>query len=297
MAKLTYSEVFLSLEGEGPHTGRTVNYLRGSRCGFTCAGFNNPLKEIDKDGYAPIDFNPKDYKTLADLPLITKGCDSQYSVNPKFSHLWFKKDVSEVVDEMVNLLPNQSWIYPSGMRVSASFTGGEPTVQWKAFAEILKEPKFQDCQHVIYETNCATPLHLDFIADINQWLSQDPKRVWTWSNSPKLTSSGEPRNKAIVPSIAVRQRMTFGHPAGNQSEQYFKFVCGNSADFDEVAEVMQLYWDADIPHDIPIYIMPQSCTIEQQNEIAQFVAEECIKRGYIFCYRVHSAVWGNVVGT
>lgn len=129
---LEFSEIFMSLEGEGPFTSHPVNYLRLARCNFKCAGFNNPNKLRDSKGYAPLGFIPKDFTSLQDLPLISTGCDSQYSVNPEFSHMWEKLTTSEVAQRLVDNIPAKKWKHPkTGLPVICSITGGEPTLRAK----------------------------------------------------------------------------------------------------------------------------------------------------------------------
>lgn len=292
------SEIFMSLEGEGPHTARPTAYVRFARCQFTCAGFNNPTCERDEKGYAPVSFDPSEYTNIHDIPLITKGCDSQYAVNPAFAHMWEKLTIDQIAERLVEIIPHKSWVHPkTGLPVILSLTGGEPTLMWKRLPELLNHPLIQPCKHVLIETNCGVPMKWKFIEDINQWLFNDASRKWTWSNSPKLSASGEKWEDAIIPDIASKQRAVWGSKDG-QVEQYFKFVCGpTDRDFDEVARAMEEYYAADIPRDTPVWIMPEACTQEQQQAIDQKVAMMCMERGYLFCYRFQNALWGNGVGT
>jgi uncharacterized linocin/CFP29 family protein len=132
-------------------------------------------------------------------------------------------------------------------------------------------------------------------------LTEDKDRRWTWSNSPKLSVSGEKWEEAIVPAIARHQLAVFETRYGvlQPTEQYFKFVCGPSdADFDEVAKAMEEYYtNGDVPRSTPVYIMPVACIEEQQQQIAAKVAKMCIDRGYIYCHRIQNSVFGNGVGT
>ena len=292
------SEIFMSLEGEGPHSARPTAYVRFARCQFTCAGFNNPERDRDEKGYAPLTFDPKNFGSLKDIPLITKGCDSQYAVNPTFSHMWEKLTIDQIAERLVEIIPHHSWVHPhTGLPVILSLTGGEPTLLWKRIPELLNHPLLAECKHVLIETNCGVPMKWKFIEDINVWLVQDSSRRWTWSNSPKLSASGEKWDDAIVPDIAAKQRMATGNCNG-QVEQYFKFVCGpTERDFDEVAKAMEEYYVADVPRNIPVWVMPEACTQEQQQAIDQEVAIMCMDRGYLFCYRFQNALWGNGVGT
>lgn len=307
MAKTTFevNEIFISLEGEATYMCRPTNYLRLSRCNLKCPGFNNSNNEIEANGYATIGFNPKDYKSLNDLPLITKGCDSQYAVNPEFKHLWRHMEIPEIVAELKSLLPHGQWIHPeSGQPVIFSITGGEPTLKWKVIPDLLAHPDMKDVKHVLIETNCTVPFKQEFIDRIHAWLREDDERKWTWSNSPKLMASGETREDAIKPAIAVNQMLFSSELAPHDDyvqhriEQYFKFVVGpTDAHFDEVKEVMAIYHSYGVPKNTPVWIMPEACTEEQQNEIAKAVALKCIERGYYYSHRVQNSLWGNGVGT
>lgn len=293
------SEIFLSLEGEGPFTAHPTAYIRFGRCNLKCPHFNNRNKVTTDKGYAPLTFNPKDYNSIHDIPLVTMGCDSQYSVNPAFAHMWEKLTTDELVDRLIDLLPHKSWVHPvTGLPVILSLTGGEPTLKWKFIPEILNHPKMKECQHVLIETNCSVPFKREFTMSIAQWLAGNPTRTWTWSNSPKLSSSGELWEEAIVPKIAIYQRELIGDYTRKRVNQYFKFVIGpREEDFAEVARVMAEYYSVGVPTNTPVWIMPEACTQEQQQSIDQQVARMCMDRGYMFCYRFQNALWGNGIGT
>jgi 7-carboxy-7-deazaguanine synthase len=293
------SEIFLSLEGEGPFTAHPTAYIRFGRCNLKCPHFNNHSKEVTDKGYAPISFNPADYQSIHDIPLIKMGCDSQYAVNPAFAHMWEKMTTDELVDRLVDMLPGKSWVHPvTGLPVILSLTGGEPTLKWKFIPDILNHPKMQDCKHVLVETNCTVPFKRQFTMDISEWMSKDPERTWTWSNSPKLSASGEKWEDAIIPSIANLQREIIGDYTCDRVNQYFKFVVGpREEDFEEVARAMEEYYAAGIPRTPNVWIMPEACTQEQQQSIDQQVAKMCMEKGYMFCYRFQNALWGNGVGT
>lgn len=297
MAKYEWSEVFMSIEGEAKYAGHPTAYIRFAKCNFRCKGFGNP-ENLDTTDVEVLGFDPKDYKDIYSIPLITKGCDSIYSWDDKFKHMWKTTDEHELGREVLKVLPHNQFNNPTnGHRIILSITGGEPTLRAKFIPTLLNTEELKDVEHVLVETNCAVPLQWKFIEAINQWLVANPKRKWTWSNSPKLSDSGEKWEDAIVPDVAAKQRMVTGNCHG-QVEQYFKFVCGPAdRDFDEVAKAMEEYYAADIPRDTPVYVMPIACTEQQQQEIAAKVAGMCIDRGYIYCHRIQNSVFGNGVGT
>lgn len=290
MAKYEWSEIFTSIEGEGPHSGVPTAYIRFVKCNFKCKGFNNPTN-VDTETNEGLGFNPIEFKTLQDLPPVTIGCDSIYSWDNRFNHMWKTGDTDQLVEQLIDTLPHNSFKNPkNGFPVILSLTGGEPTLRQKQLPELLNHPKMADCEHILIETNCAVPIRDDFILALNRW--KTPKRKITFSNSPKLRASGEDWDSAIVPAVALRQEMVSG------AEIYFKFVCGDDVrDFDEVDKAMRAYWDAGVTKRNNVYIMPMGCVSEQQDTIAAAVAITCIDRGYIYCHRVHLDVFNNAIGT
>ncbi len=300
MAEFEWVETFISLEGEHKFQGFPTVYVRFSRCNFKCQGFNNP--DNVKITNEVLGFDPRQYDNIKDLPVISIGCDSLYAHDKRFDHMWKRGDENVLAQELVSLLPTGNWIHPVTKHpYILSLTGGEPTLRQKTIPSLLNHPLLQDLEMVLIETNGAVPLSDAFISELNQWirdgdkfspLSYRSKRRIIWSNSPKLSVSGEEWDKAICPEI-VRQQLNV-----SRCEQYFKFVCGPSdEDFDEVERAMEQYHKVGIPIHNLVGIMPVACTTEQQNDIAQQVAEMCIKRGYMFNYRLQNALWGNEVGT
>lgn len=357
MAKYEWSEVFMSIEGEARYSGHPTVYIRFARCNFQCRAFNNPtskcttcngdgrvnLKEtgphqfdgdicsvcngtgkvntpdVQPDGYATLGFVPSDYKTLDSIPLIHKGCDSQYAVNPKFAHMWHKGDENDLAAEVLKVLPHGSFVNPeSGKRVILSLTGGEPTIRLKFWIPILEKLHEAGMRTILIETNTAAPMRDKDLIELFQWCSNktaisctrgnDDVTKIVWSNSPKLAVSGEEWDDAIKPAIAMQQLGISGTSAlplfdsiflnFSTLEQYFKFVCGpNEEDFVEVARAMEAYYAAGVPRSVDVYIMPMACTEEQQQEVAAKVAHMCMDKGYIYCHRIQNSVFGNGVGT
>ena len=288
MTNFKWSESFISIEGEAKYSGRPTVYLRFFGCNFECRGFNNP------DNVNPVDpevlgFDPKLIKTVAEIPVpISVGCDSVYSVHRDFIHMSKNGTEDDVVNELVSLLPKgKSW--SDGF--SLSLTGGEPTLRQKNLHLILSHPLMKDLSHIILETNCAVPIRDSFVDYMNEWAASH-NGVLTWSNSPKLSVSGEKWDKAIRPDIAIRQNLV------QNSDQYFKFVCDETDEsFDEVERAMREYHEVGIEvSPSNIYIMPVACTEAQQRNIAQLVADKCIQRGWVYCHRIHNTVYENAIG-
>lgn len=298
MAKYEWSEVFMSIEGEAQYAGHPTAYVRFSRCNFKCPLFNNHNKDLGEDGYADLGWKPIDFKSLNEIPLLHKGCDSQYAVNPAFAHMWHKGDENELATALFDILPNKTF-NTKHKPIILSLTGGEPTIRIKFWPPLLEKAYENGMRHILIETNCASPLRARDVDALYAWAVPKGVRI-TWSNSPKLSVSGETWDDAIRPEIAMAQRTVEGKTftAAPDFDQYFKFVCDPSeAHFAEVDMAMQAYFDAGIPKDVGVYIMPTACTEEQQQEVASKVAQMCIERGYIYCHRIQNSVFGNGVGT
>lgn len=294
------SEIFMSLEGEQSHQGIPTVYVRVSRCNKKCAKFNNPNNEISETGYAKIDFDPKQYNSLQDIPLIPMGCDTQYAVNPQFSHIWTQYDAQQLVDQILDTIPFHDWVHPETKQpVILSLTGGEPMLYMKFFVEeLLKDPRMVDCKHVLFETNASIPLMPKLADALYQWAEWNQTKI-TWSNSPKLSNSGEPWNQCIKPDVLLSQSQhEFARNNPDLFLQYVKFVTdGSEHSLQEIKKAMTCYYDAGVSQHIEVGLMPEAATAEQQLQVMQHVANICINQGYRFVLRLQNILWGNAIGT
>lgn len=296
MSQVEVSEVFYSLEGEFTHCGVPTVYIRFARCNKKCPLWNNTREGIGEDGYAKLDFDPAEIQSIRQMPTITRGCDSQYAVNPAFAHTWAKYDAEGLLNAVLDTLPGRSWSNPhSGQPVILSLTGGEPTLKLKWIVnELMEHELFRGCKHILFETNCSVPLRPDDVHKLYSW-ARDARGKLTWVNSPKLLDSGEEWKRSIMPKVAWAQRnhMDFNHYA----EQGFKFVVGRLEDIKDVERAMNDYYEAGIPRDVEVGLMPEACTTEQQQKVARDIAQYCMDYGYRFAIRLQNVLWGNEVGT
>jgi len=297
--KLTVVETWFGTpNGEGLHVaGRTdgAMWVRTARCPFTCKAFNNPAG-VDTETDEGLGFDPTALKSLDDMPEITVGCDSIYAWDPRFKHLWRDFTAAELAEHLVSLLPSNvtGWQHNrTKQRYGLTITGGEPTLTLKFWVEALFHPLFDGMKTVTFETNCAVPLMPKHMHDLRRWCEAEPGRKIIWSNSPKLSVSGEPWEKAIVPTNALMQRLV---GEGNFI-QYFKFVVEpTEASFAEVERAMDEYRASGIPEDIEVCLMPCGASIEQQQSIDSQVALMAIERGYHVSWRAHLYAFGNRPG-
>ena len=287
------SETFFSFQGE-KSVGYPQVWIRTTKCNFECRGFGNPENK-DTTLISTIGFDPKDYKTLESMPIITAGCDSSYSWSPLFEHTWTTWTFDDLAQNLLDTIPHHSFVHPkTHQRVGLAITGGEPTLKLRELSEFLFHPKLHELQTVTFETNCSVPIREAQIIRLNQWLDVNPNNQIVWSNSPKLSNSGEKWSDAIKPSVAMRQREL--HPG--RFQQYFKFVSdGSDKSFDEIERAMEAYHNAGVPLETEVWIMPEGATLEQQNGVDARICDAAMARGYNVAPRVHVYVYGNQVGT
>ena len=296
--KLRYSEAFYSVQGEGRFVGVPSVFLRTFGCNFRCMNFGTDEKrdrwEQHKAGkkhndevMALIDAGVhKNTKEFNDLPIIHTGCDTYASIYPEFKHFNMLKEVDEVVEHLLSLLPEGKWTMDNGQDIHLIMTGGEPLLAWqRLYIELFEHPRMKDLKNVTFETNTTQTLHEDFF----NYLNKHERIAVTWSCSPKLSVSGEPWDTAIKPDVASQYSRVDG------SDIYLKFVVATNDDFDEVTRAVQEYRNAGV--ECPVYLMPLGGRSEEYNLNVKEVAEACMERGWRFTPRLHISLFGNAWGT
>lgn len=294
---LKTSEIFYSLQGEGPYTGHPFVFVRMFGCNFQCSGFSNPT-----------DANPNSGALSGILPNI--GCDSIYSWHSTYKKTIERYSPFELYLAMLDKLPLKVWVnQETFIHPVLCFTGGEPTLQQEAigaFIQTLTVNNDSTINTILFETNCAIDLTLEFRNSLSNWLRGSITRKIVWANSPKLSNSGESWGKAIRPDVFVSQvPYDTDREVCSSVEQYLKFVSdGSDASFAEIREATSLYrsatWEAQAFTSLQpssVYVMPEGATLEQQTANQVQVAEQCLQHGYMYCARVHVSIFGNTKGT
>ena len=87
--KLRVSEIYLSIQGEGPRVGEPTVFIRFGGCNLRC-------------------------------PLWP--CDSQFAIDPKYRHEWLQMTPQEVVDRVRHITQGRD-------KINICLTGGEPFLQ------------------------------------------------------------------------------------------------------------------------------------------------------------------------
>jgi organic radical activating enzyme len=240
MSKIKIAELFYSIQGEGRFMGVPSIFLRTFGCNFKCAGFGMPAGEKSTEAES---IDPNKYRIYNELPLVSTGCDSYASWDPRFKDLSPMMEVSGIAKRMMELLPFNKW-----KQEHLVITGGEPLLGWqKAYPDLLQQPEMAGLKELTFETNGTQELHPSFSYFLKDWI--DAGRGYnalTFSVSPKLSCSGEDQAVAIRPDI-IRQYQEIGYT-------YLKFVIATEDDCQEALKTIDMYTSAGFKG--PVYLMP-----------------------------------------
>jgi organic radical activating enzyme len=283
MKKFRVTEVFYSVQGEGQFVGVPSVFLRVFGCNFKCEGFGMPAGESSKER---LNINLNDYNSFEDLPLVTTGCDSYASWDPRFKRFTTDIETDALVELLLEHTPTGDWITETGQSVHLVITGGEPLLGWQQkWPELFRHPKMRNLRHVTFETNCTQVLRKHF----RDFLIHEAEFHTTFSCSPKLSVSGESWSDAIKPEVALDYYNVF------DSSMYFKFVVANEMDMEEVDRAVNEFRNADVV--APVYCMPVGgCEVEYMENRSK-VAEIAMSKGYRYSPRLHIDLFGNQWGT
>ena len=139
MSKIKIAELFYSIQGEGRFMGVPSIFLRTFGCNFTCSGFGMPRGERStaNDDVAEV-INM--YSKYEELPIVSTGCDSYASWDPRFKDLSPMLTVDAIVDRMIEILPDHKW-----RDIHLVITGGEPLLGWqRAYPDLLSHEKLKN---------------------------------------------------------------------------------------------------------------------------------------------------------
>lgn len=282
MSKIKVAELFYSLQGEGQYVGVPSIFLRTFGCNFTCSGFGMPRGELSTERNN-IDSNS--YNDYRELPLVSTGCDSYASWDPKFKHLSPLLEVDAILEEMRKLLPSGTF----GRDKHLIITGGEPLLGWqRSYPELLDKCMAIGLTHLTFETNGTQELSDEL------WGFLNSKAMWpglevTFSISAKLPCSGEKWEEAIRPDV-VKKYLKI-----KDQRSYFKFVVATQQDVEDAMRAKAEYEAAGI--NIPVYLMPVGGvnSVYELNE--RNVADYCRDNGLRFSPRIQVPLYKNAWGT
>ena len=282
MSHLKVSELFYSIQGEGRFMGVPSVFLRTYGCNFTCGGFGMNKGELSNERDV-IAVKAEDYTDYKSLPLVTTGCDSYASWDPRFKHLSPVLTTDNIADSIMDILPHNRW-----MDEHLVITGGEPLLGWqRAYPDLLSNSKMIALKEITFETNGTQELSNDFKEYLTKWKMHREKNALTFSVSPKLSISGEKWGEAICPNI-IRQYESVGFV-------YLKFVVATEDDVLEAEQAVKEYRAGGFRG--PVYLMPCGGVESIYNMNAKNVAMAAMKRGWRYSDRLQVPLFKNEWGT
>ena len=285
MSKLKIAELFYSIQGEGRYMGVPSVFLRTFGCNFKCAGFGMPKGELSNE-IEPIAQRINEFKSYEELPLVSTGCDSYASWDPRFKDLSPMLTSDAIADRICEILPFNQW-----QDEHLVITGGEPLLGWqRAYPDLLRHPKMEGLKEITFETNGTQKLSPEFKEFLAiEWLMPHPEynREVTFSVSAKLSCSGEARHEAIRPDI-VCEYEEVGYT-------YLKFVVATEEDAEEAIETADIYRAEGFTG--PVYLMPVGGVESVYTLNNRRVAELAMNNGLRYSDRLQVPLFKNEWGT
>ena len=284
MSKIKIAELFYSIQGEGRYMGVPSVFLRTFGCNFKCAGFGMPKGELSQE----VELIAKrigDFKSYNELPLVSTGCDSYASWDPRFKDLSPMLTTDSIAEAIVDTLPFKEW-----QDEHLVITGGEPLLGWqRAYPDLLNHPKMAKLKEITFETNGTQKLTPEFKNFLIEWQMPhvDFTPEVTFSVSAKLSCSGEERHEAIRPDV-VCEYEEVGYT-------YLKFVVATEEDAEEAIETADIYRAEGFTG--PIYLMPVGGVESVYSLNNRRVAELAMANGLRYSDRLQVPLFKNEWGT
>ncbi len=278
MNKLPVLEFFgepgaYALQGEGMFAGTPSVFVRTFGCNLRC---KFGLKENEyKDWEKLVKSYSDKYDQLEELPVLSKGCDTYYSIFPEYRKFIKEYEVQEMFNELKERTNNFS------SKINLVITGGEsllPKYQYfwsQVFNQI--DTQIDDYFSVTFETNGTYELNFD--ADSYEFIEIN------FSISPKLKNSGHSYLETINPKAVLSY-----YNACN--EIWFKFVGADYSIVDEIKDVIELYG----LDDIPVYIMPEGGSKKELELHQELVYNICSEYGFRYSGRLQVSIKNNGIG-
>jgi organic radical activating enzyme len=283
MSKLKVAELFYSIQGEGRYMGVPSVFLRVFGCNFKCAGFGMPRGELSNEAE---NVDPALYTEYKSLPLVSTGCDSYASWDPRFKHLSPLLSTDSIADAIVDTLPHKEW-----RDEHLVITGGEPLLGWqRAYPDLLNHDKMRGLKEITFETNGTQELSKEFRQYLLNWSLGNKSRgrdALTFSVSAKLPCSGEKWDEAIRPEIVCAYE--------DIGTTYLKFVIATEQDFADAECAIGAYRAAGFKGHV--YLMPVGGVESVYAMNNRKVADLAMKHGLRYSDRLQVPLFKNEWGT
>ena len=282
MSKLKIAELFYSIQGEGRYMGVPSVFLRTFGCNFKCAGFGMPRGELSQE-VESIAERITEFKVYEELPLVSTGCDSYASWDPRFKDLSPMLTTDAIADRITEILPFNEW-----EDEHLVITGGEPLLGWqRAYPDLLSHPKMAGLKEITFETNGTQKLDPKFKEYLTDWAFGSDEREVTFSVSAKLPCSGESWKDAIKPEVVYEYE--------DVGTAYLKFVIATEQDFADAECAIAAYRKAGFKGHV--YLMPVGGVESVYALNNRTVADLAMKNGLRYSDRLQVPLFKNEWGT
>jgi organic radical activating enzyme len=289
MSKIKIAELFYSIQGEGRYMGVPSVFLRTFGCNFSCKGFGMPLGQLSTEAER---VNPLNYTSYNNLPLVSTGCDSYASWDPRFKDLSPMLESNAIVDRIMEIIPFNEW-HDEHLVI----TGGEPLLGWqRAYADLLNHTRMHGLKELTFETNGTQSLSSEFRKYLLNWTLNSTRHssgvargreALTFSESAKLPCSGEKWEDAIKPDVVCSYEEV-GHT-------YLKFVIATEQDLADALQATTEYRQAGFKGHV--YLMPTGGVESVYSLNNRRVAEFAMKHGLRYSDRLQVPLFKNEWGT
>jgi len=281
MSKIKIAELFYSIQGEGRYMGVPSVFLRTFGCNFKCAGFGMPRGQLSTEVDAIAQIVDK-FNKYEELPLVTTGCDSYASWDPRFKNLSPMLTSEAIVDRIMEIIPHNEW-----QDEHLVITGGEPLLGWqRAYPDLLNNSKMKALKEITFETNGTQKLTPEFKEYLRKWNSEVGKEL-TFSVSAKLPCSGEKWEEAILPEVVCEYEEV--------GTAYLKFVIATKQDFADAECAIGAYRAAGFKGHV--YLMPVGGVESVYALNNRTVADLAMKNGLRYSDRLQVPLFKNEWGT
>jgi organic radical activating enzyme len=225
-----------------------------------------------------------DFKKYEELPLVSTGCDSYASWDPRFKDLSPMLTSDAIAERIMEIIPHGEW-----KDEHLVITGGEPLLGWqRAYPDLLSHPKMAGLKEITFETNGTQKLSPEFYDYLKTWRDDSPlEREITFSVSAKLPCSGEKWEDAICPEIVEEYEWV--------GTAYLKFVIATEQDFADAQRAIKEFRDAGFKGHV--YLMPVGGVESVYALNNRNVADLAMKNGLRYSDRLQVPLFKNEWGT
>lgn len=263
------SEIFASLQGEGPNAGKRAVFLRLAFCNLKCVWCDSSYTwkgRVDVTWMDPGEVSLRLQRLWERLPetgdlephlLETMSLKRRSSLtHPLFDTAQYSKQ---------KLLPDTA-----ASRPLLVITGGEPLLFQDRLVTLLG---LLHDWFVEVETNGTIAPLPELTAHVSQF-----------NVSPKLKNSGQGLDQRRIPS-AISELI-------HTTRAWWKFVVCSA---DDITEIVQWVEDFGLPRD-RVLLMPEGTTRARLEQTVPLVKNLATQYGFRFTHRLHILIWNGERG-